>query len=162
MLRTLKLVALGTVERLGAFTLTARTRWRTQRLLVLCYHGVSLQDEHECSDEHVSTDHLRRRFDILRSDRCTVLPLDDAVERLFRADLPPRSVVLTFDDGLYDFKARAYPLLQEFDYPSTLYVASYYCAFPWPVFDVAANYLLWKGQGRSLETGALTPDGRTV
>jgi peptidoglycan/xylan/chitin deacetylase (PgdA/CDA1 family) len=161
-LRTLKLAALGTLERLGAFPLTARTRWRTQRLLVLCYHGVSLEDEHECSDEHISAQHLRRRFDILRADGCTVLPLGEAVERLFRADLPPRSVVLTFDDGLYDFTARAYPLLQEYDYPATLYVASYYCANAWPVFDVAANYLLWKARGRSLETGALTPDGRTI
>ena len=161
-LRTLKLAALRTVERLGAFGLTAQTRWRTQRLLLLCYHGISLEDEHECSDEHISAEHLRRRFEILRDERCTVLPLGEAVERLYRGTLPPRSVALTFDDGLYDFKARAYPLLQQFDYPATLYVASYYCLFPRPVFDVAAAYLLWKGRGRSLDTGELTADGRTV
>ncbi|HXW05786.1 MAG TPA: polysaccharide deacetylase family protein [Vicinamibacterales bacterium] len=161
-LRTIKLAALGTAESLGAFRLTARTRWRTERLLILCYHGVSLQDEHECSEEHVSVDHLQHRFEILRRERCAVLPLDEAVERLFASDLPPRSVALTFDDGLYDFKARAYPLLQRFGYPATVYVTSYYCRFPRPVFDVAAWYLLWKGRGRPLDTGPLTSEGGQV
>ena len=161
-LRTLKLAALRTVDGLGVFRLTARTRWRTARLLILCYHGVSLQDEHECSDLHVSPAHLRQRFEILRAESCTVVPLGDAVERLYQGELPPRSVALTFDDGLYDFKARAYPLLQEFGYPATLYLTTYYCRFPRPVFDPAAAYLLWKGRGRVLETGDLTADGRTV
>ena len=43
---------------------------------------------------------------------CTVLPLDDAVRRLYADDLPPRSVVLTFDDGYVDFERQAYPLLR--------------------------------------------------
>ncbi len=161
-LRSIKLAALGTAERLGAFRVTAGSRWRAQRLLILCYHGVSLDDEHLCSDEHISPAHLRHRFEILRAERMRVLPLGEAVERLYRGDLPPRSVALTFDDALYDFKARAYPLLQEFAYPATIYAPTYYMTYPRPVFDVAAAYLMWKARGRMLDTSALVPGGGTV
>ena len=161
-LRAIKLAALGIAERAGVFPLVADSDWRRRRLLILCYHGVSLQDEHECSDEHVSPDHLRKRFQLIRDERCTVLPLGEAVERLVRGDLPSRSVALTFDDGLYDFKARAYPLLEEFRYHATVYVSTYYCLDARPVFDVAAAYLLWKGRGRLLSTAGLTADGDSV
>ena len=161
-LRRLKLAAMSGAEKLGAFSLALHSSWRTRQLLILCYHGVSLADEHECSDEHVSVEHLRRRFEVLRDEGCAVLPLDEAVERLSSRDLPPRSVVLTFDDGLYDFKAQAYPLLQEFGYHGTVYVATYYCDFPGPVFDVALQYLLWKARGRPADLSGVLGEKEAV
>jgi len=140
-LRILKLATLGAARRVGSFAVIRESEWRRRRLLILCYHGVSLDDEHECSDEHVSPDHLRRRFEILRDEGCAILPLGEAVERLARDELPRRSVVLTFDDGLYDFKARVCPLLLEFGYPATVYVSTFYCLNPLPVFDVAVDYV---------------------
>ena len=157
-LRSLKQATLRAGRRLGAFSLIGGSSWRQRRLLILCYHGVSLRDEHECSDEHVSSEHLRRRFEILREEGCAVLPLGEAVARLKRGDLPARSVALTFDDGLYDFKARACPLLREFDYPATVYVATYYCVRQLPVFNVAVDYILWRGRGRMLSLEGLSPD----
>ena len=154
-LRQLKLVTLGTAKRVGSFALIRDSEWRRRRLLILCYHGVSLEDEHKCSDEHVSPDHLRRRFEILREERCAILPLGEAVERLARDELPRRSVVLTFDDGLYDFKARVCPLLLEFGYPATVYVSTFYCLNPLPVFDVAVDYVLWKARGRAVPNGLI-------
>ena len=162
-LRRAKLAVLRTAGRLGAFSVAGRSPWRSRRLLILCYHGVSLRDEHECSDEHISVQHLRSRFELLRELDCTVLPLGAGVERLRGGDLPPRSVALTFDDGLYDFKVQAYPLLQEFGYHATVYVPSYYVCHAWPVFDVAAAYLLWKGRGRQLNVDLFSAaDGRPI
>ena len=162
-LRRAKLAVLRTAGRLGAFSIAGRSPWRNRRLLILCYHGVSLRDEHECSDEHISVEHLRHRFELLRQLGCTVLPLGAGVERLRHGELPPRSVALTFDDGLYDFKVQAYPLLQEFGYHATVYVPSYYASHPWPVFDIAASYLLWKGRGRPLDLDLFnTADGRPI
>lgn len=162
-LRRAKLAVLRTAGRLGAFSVAGRSPWRSRRLLILCYHGVSLRDEHECSDEHISVEHLRRRFELLRQLDCAVLPLGAGVERLRGGELPARSVVLTFDDGLYDFKVQAYPLLQEFGYHATVYVPSYYARHSWPVFDIAASYLLWKGRGRPLKTEMFTgADGGVI
>jgi peptidoglycan/xylan/chitin deacetylase (PgdA/CDA1 family) len=160
--RRLKLVALHAAEKLGAFEVVGASKWRRDRLLILCYHGVSLADEHGCDDEHVSREHLLRRFEILRRERCNVIPLDEAVARLRAGDLPPRSVSITFDDGLYDFSVQAYPALREFGYHATIYVATYYCTRSRPVFDSALAYLLWKGSGFDVPTGGLLPGAASV
>lgn len=154
-LRRLKLTALRSAEHLGVFSAVSESRWRQERLLVLCYHGVSLQDEHEWSEAHVSEDHLRRRFEILQDRRYSVLSLSDAFERLSHNDLPPGSVAITFDDGLYDFYAKGQKLLYEFGYPATLYVPTYYTTFGRPVFDLTCAYFLWKGRGREVSLGNL-------
>ena len=44
--RPLKRVALQAFQRTGGFNLVADSDWRRQRLLILCYHGISLDDEH--------------------------------------------------------------------------------------------------------------------
>ncbi len=103
----------------------AETAWRCRRLMILCYHGVSLADEHEWNPTlYISPRTLTRRFDALRGFGCTVLSLPEAVDRLYAEDLPQRAVVLTFDDGYYDFKAKALPLLEERRYPATVYVTT--------------------------------------
>ena len=103
----------------------AETAWRCRRLMILCYHGVSLADEHEWNPTlYISPRTLTRRLDALRRLGCTVLSLPEAVDRLYAEDLPERAVVLTFDDGYYDFKAEALPLLEERRYPATVYVTT--------------------------------------
>src|ERR1051326_4760574 len=120
----------------GFASALARSSWRTNRLLILAYHGISLQDEHLWDPElSMEPGFLRRRFELLRESGCQVLPLAEALDRLAAKSLPPRSVVLTFDDGLYDFRARALPLLQEFGFPATVYFATYYVQFQKPVFN---------------------------
>ena len=46
MLRAAKLAALRAARRMGAYALLRGSQWRAQRLLILCYHGISLADEH--------------------------------------------------------------------------------------------------------------------
>src|SRR5262245_56166491 len=111
--RSLKGRALALLRRAGLFAASARSQWRQERLLVLCYHGVAVDDEHLWDPNiYVTTDFLHRRLEILREEGCTVLPLGDALDRLQEQRLPPRSVVLTFDDGMQDFYARAWPVVR--------------------------------------------------
>jgi peptidoglycan/xylan/chitin deacetylase (PgdA/CDA1 family) len=151
-LKTIKVATLTTSKRLGLFAAMGRSRWRTGRLLILGYHGISLDDEHLWNPAlYMTQDALRRRLELLVRNDCSVLSLGDAVARLAANDLPPRAVAITFDDGYYDFLARAYPVVREFDVPVTVYQTSYYCRSSRPIFDVACSYLLWKGAAQPLE-----------
>jgi peptidoglycan/xylan/chitin deacetylase (PgdA/CDA1 family) len=85
-----------------------------------------------------------------------VLPLAEAITRLYANDLPDRSVAITFDDGNADFKERAFPLLKEFGFPSTLYLTTFYSHYNKPIFGIFCEYLLWKGQSETLDLKKIT------
>lgn len=159
--RALKLAALRGARATGLNAVVANSRWRRQRLLVLCYHGVAMQDEHEWSPElYVSQEHFRARMRMIRDGGYQVLRLDDAVRRLQAGTLPRRAVAITVDDGAFDFAARALPVLEEFGFPVTLYLTTHYCGLPYPVWSTAARYLLWKGRHRgTFDAGGLTESG---
>jgi peptidoglycan/xylan/chitin deacetylase (PgdA/CDA1 family) len=163
MLKQLKQTTLGTLKTSGVFKLVENSRWRQRHLLILAYHGISLDDEHEWDPSlYMTADLFRQRMQLLKDSNCTVLPLDEAVARLYSEDLPERSVALTFDDGNHDFYAGAWPILQEFGFPVTVYLSTYYSLYPKPVFDVMCSYLLWKGRKGRLDLKPLTGDEKVV
>jgi peptidoglycan/xylan/chitin deacetylase (PgdA/CDA1 family) len=149
--RRIKKVVLQVAGRSGFYGLLLNSPWRRRRLLILCYHGVSRDDEHLWdSSLYMEPAVLRRRLEYLAKARCNVIGLDDAVRRLYDGSLPPRAVVITFDDGFHDFQEQAFPLLREFGFPATVYLTTYYSEFNRPVFDPMVGYLAWKGRGRRL------------
>ena len=157
MLKKFKQAALKSLKTAGVSTLVHNSRWRSQRLLILAYHGISLSDEHLFNgSQFISADLFRHRLEILRKSKCAVLPLGEAVERLYANDLPDRAVAITFDDGLSDFYRRAFPLIKEFDVPVTLYLTTFYTHYQRPVFDLMCSYLLWKGRNNVLDLKQLT------
>jgi len=157
MLKKFKQAALKSLKSAGVSTLVHNSRWRQQRLLILAYHGVALSDEHLFnSSQFISADLFRERLELLRRSKCAVLPLGEAVERLYANDLPDRAVAITFDDGLSDFYRRAFPLIKEFDVPVTLYLTTFYTHYQRPVFDLMCSYLLWKGRSNVLDLQSFT------
>ena len=127
----------------------ANTAWRCRRLLILCYHGVSLGDEHQWNPTlYISPRTLSRRLDALRRLGCSVLSLSEAIDRLYETSLPKRAVVLTFDDGYHDFKAKALPLLEERSYPATVYITTGRWTGDISIGHLRASYLSWRrGRG---------------
>jgi len=147
MIKQLRGVVLTILKGTGAFSLVKDSRWRQQRLLILCYHGVALEDEDQWRPLlYMSPKRLEQRLDILREGKYTVLPLVEGLQRLYRKDLPPRSVVLTFDDGGYDFYKKARPLLQHYGFPATVYLTTYYSELQRPIFGLICSYMLWKAR----------------
>ena len=125
MLKQAKMGVLRLAETTGASGLLSGSAWRRHRLLILCYHGVSMYDEHEWADLYISPETLRRRMELVARARCHVIPLSEAVDRLQKGTLPDRAVALTFDDGLHDFFSVAFPIVEWFGYPVTLYLTTY-------------------------------------
>jgi peptidoglycan/xylan/chitin deacetylase (PgdA/CDA1 family) len=151
MLKIIKQNLLKSAKLLGLFDLLSKSGWRQSKLLILAYHGVSLEDEHLWnSGLFMPPNLLRRRFEIIKQHGCTVLPLTEAIERLYSESLPKKAIAITFDDGNYDFFRQALPIIKEFNFPTTLYLTTFYSEFNKPVFGIAANYLLWKAKSRVL------------
>jgi peptidoglycan/xylan/chitin deacetylase (PgdA/CDA1 family) len=151
MLKSIKRGTLAAAHSAGLMSLARESAWRGRRLLILGYHGVSSDDEHEWDGElYVPPALLRRRFEAMSRGGYRVLPLGEGVRRLFDGTLPARAVAITFDDGAYDFYTQARPLLEEFGYPATVYLTSYYCRLQRPVFNTMLRYLLWKARDRTL------------
>jgi len=149
---TLKDASLSLCRDLGISYMFGRTAWRRRRLLILCYHGISLADEHEWNPAmYLSPDVFERRLRTIERLRCNVLPLGEALERLYRGDLPDRAVALTFDDGYFDFQERAYPRLAASGYPATVYLNTQRCEHNRPIVNLSLSYLLWKGRAVGLD-----------
>lgn len=150
-----RLRALVAADGMGVTRRVARSEWRRRRHLILCYHGVSIDDEHRWSPLYVSQALLIRRVEWLLQNGYSILSLADALERVRHGDLPPASVSITFDDGAYDFAAKAEPVLVDAGVPATLYLTTHYVERGGPVFDTMMSYLLWKGAGRPFRSRLL-------
>jgi peptidoglycan/xylan/chitin deacetylase (PgdA/CDA1 family) len=156
-LKSAKLLTLQVTKSIGVFDALRRSHWRKDQLLILAYHGVATDDEHLWDPQlYISPECFRSRMQALKNYGCHVLPLTEALQRLWSRTLPACSVVLTFDDGCSDFYQRAFPILREFDLPATVYLTSYYSQYNRPVFDVMCSYLLWKGRDKVLVMSGLT------
>lgn len=98
----------------------------TPRLSILMYHQVG---DFAPMRDHRANYCDRRRFAaqmaFLARFGYRVLSLDQALRGLRgEAHLPPRAVVLTFDDAYDNFADHALPVLQQHDFPATVYAIS--------------------------------------
>jgi peptidoglycan/xylan/chitin deacetylase (PgdA/CDA1 family) len=98
------------------------------RLRILCYHGICedrLAKEPWIPEYFVTESAFEKQLQYLKRNT-QVLSLEEAVERLGSGTLPARSVCLTFDDGYANNLEMAYPLLQKFDMPATIFLSTAY------------------------------------
>lgn len=116
----------------SSFSLTGADRllWSLgqPRLRILCYHGICedrLAGEPWMPHFFVKQSVFDQQLRYL-SRNARVLPLSEAAARLHAGTLPPRSVCLTFDDGYANNLHLAYPLLQRYETPATIFVSTSY------------------------------------
>ena len=150
-LRFIKSNLLRVLDSAGLNARVLDSSWRDRRLVIVCWHGVSNDDEHLWNPGlFMPPETFRARLALLREARCNVLPLGEGLARLKSGSLPPRAVCLTVDDGDSSFYLRAWPMLREHAFPTTLYWTTYYSTRPYAVFDPMLSYLLWKGRDSTL------------
>ena len=92
---------------------------RFREVAVLAYHSVSSGPE----DTTVAPAAFAAHLDALARSGYAFVRLSDVVAwREGRADLPPRAVALTFDDGYADFVTAALPCIRRHAAPVTLFL----------------------------------------
>jgi peptidoglycan/xylan/chitin deacetylase (PgdA/CDA1 family) len=97
-------------------------RWTGRRLSILVFHRVLARPDPLFPGEVDAA-----RFDQLMltvSKGFRVLPLGDAVKSLAAGTLPPRALVITFDDGYADNAEVALPILARHGLRATFFVTS--------------------------------------
>lgn len=143
-------------KRLGLFRVAG---WLTRRRLrILCYHGFSLQDEHQFRSKlFIQPQTFVQRMRLLKQMRIPVLPLTEAIAPLADGTLPNFATVITVDDGFYSVYQKALPVLKEHQLSATVYVTTYYVERQNPVFRLAAQYMFWKTRQQTLQTDGLLP-----
>ncbi len=91
---------------------------------VLLYHHVNDQESNLYT---VTTTDFRNQMKVLAERGYTTIPISLLVRALRDgAPLPPKPLVITFDDGNRDVYTRAYPILQEFGFTASVYLVVNY------------------------------------
>jgi len=119
------------VKHLGVFALkytgvlrVARRISTSRGFLIIGWHGVSLEDEHDYFHTlFISPTQLERRLKFL-SKVMSIVSLEEALRQKESGSIAPSQVVLTFDDGYYNYKQAALPVLRQYNAASVNYVVS--------------------------------------
>jgi peptidoglycan/xylan/chitin deacetylase (PgdA/CDA1 family) len=97
-----------------------------QHIPILMYHSISSYASKGFRPCIVSPEAFDKHLAYLKHHHYTTLTVTQLVQSMTNSDstLPPRSVVLTFDDGYADFYTSALPALQRHGFNATLYIAT--------------------------------------
>lgn len=114
---------------IGLTRLALGIRTKQQRCTVLLYHGVDIRTEgaQEIGGEwYVDLAEFRRQMEFLQR-HFRLLSLGEAVSHIENGTPFPRgSAVVSFDDGYRNNLVQAYPVLNEFGIPFSVFVATGY------------------------------------
>lgn len=110
---------------------------RRNKAIVLMYHRMLRSPREEPvfvqPGMYVSTDTFRRQAAFLK-EKFHVLPLAELVERIETGKSVGGCCAITFDDGWRDNFTHAFPVLQEFQLPATVFLATGF---------IGTNRLFW-------------------
>jgi len=147
--------ALQTARGLGLFAVSRKLT--TDRLRILCYHGISIRNEHHWRPPlYMTRAKFADRLDYLKRAGYPVMDLDDALRASEDGTLPAGATVITFDDGFKDFLRLAHPEMAHRGLPSTLYVTTYHAVKRTPVFRLIVDYMFWLSTASQIDLNYVT------
>lgn len=129
--------------------LTCSTTLAQPHFNVLVYHHVATDTP---ASTTISPERFREHLTLLKDEGFTVVDIEEALDAVrgnSASELPEKAVVLTFDDAYGNIYDNAFPMLQEFGYPFTVFVATD------PV-DQSFNEMLTWEELQALQDGGAT------
>lgn len=98
------------------------------------YHNIGLPPKGtKLQSLYVTPRMFRFQMWYLKAAGFSVAPLKDMLDLVDKGNDRKKLVALTFDDGFQDFNDNAFPVLQQYNYPSTVFI----------VADMAGKENLW-------------------
>lgn len=120
---------------------------------VLMYHAIDNNDQ--TTKLSVSPESFARQMEFLHKHRYNVVGLDKVAAYMQKKEkIPPRTVAITFDDGLYNNYEYAYPVLKKYGIPATIFVIIKKIGSP--------GYLGWKEIKEMADSGIITIGSHSV
>ena len=115
--------------------------------VIVLYHHVDTSTPPSTS---ISPEDFRRHLEYLRDNDYQVMALDTMIDHLqSQTPLPERAVAITFDDGYASIYETAFPMLQQFDMPFTLFLSTD------PINQRQNNYMTWDQVRELSDAGAV-------
>jgi peptidoglycan/xylan/chitin deacetylase (PgdA/CDA1 family) len=113
-----------------------------KKIPILMYHSVSDHATPKYSPFAISPTLFAQQMEYLRQHNYTPITVTRFMEIRAGGEqpLPAKPVLLTFDDGLEDFYTGALPILQQYNFPATLYVVTGF-------MNGTSRWLLSEGEG---------------
>jgi peptidoglycan/xylan/chitin deacetylase (PgdA/CDA1 family) len=97
---------------------------RSERVAILCYHGVSDLPPKLGEHRYVGTAEFEQQMQYL-ANKANVMPLQDLIDAIQNNEaIPPKTLAITFDDGLAHLMQTAVPVLERFGLTATFLVVT--------------------------------------
>lgn len=103
------------------------SRRNGQNIPILMYHSISKDsyyDKHPFYQTHTSPENFKTHMSLVSEHKYNVISLEEAVKLFISGTDSSNSVVITFDDGYRDFLTEAWPVLQMYGFPATVFVST--------------------------------------
>ena len=131
---------------------------RTVRVPILMYHYIRVNPnprDRLGADLSVSPQNFEQQMRWLAANGFHTITLDDLTSAILEGDpLPPRPVVLTFDDGYADLYTTAFPILKRYGFRATSFVITGKVGWP--------GYLTWPQMLEMQASGLVQFESHTV
>lgn len=113
-----------------------------ERLPILMYHYLSIPPDNADiyrQDLSVTPENFRQQLTYLRDNGFTTIDLYDlALALANQIQLPPKPIILTFDDGYVDNYHNAFPILQQFGMKAVFFIITN------PIEQGDGQYMTWE------------------
>ena len=95
---------------------------KENKLLVLNYHDiVETESAASLDNMDVSIDHFEAQLAWLKANQFKIISVQDLIDaKEGKRPLPPKAILLTFDDGYQSFYTRVFPILKKQHIPATV------------------------------------------